>query len=67
MPFPPELTKELNYYFSEISMPPQAADVLTLEDLGLESDRISSIIYFLRIEYNLFFEPEQIPLLTIET
>lgn len=48
-------------------MPPQAADVLTLEDLGLESDRISSIIYFLRIEYNLFFEPEQIPLLTIET
>ncbi|CAH0595451.1 unnamed protein product [Chrysodeixis includens] len=67
-PLPATQTSLLQEIISiaKISIPSQPDNVLTLEDLGLESDKISSLLYLFRVKYNMYFEPEQISSMTIE-
>lgn len=40
---------------------------MTLEELGIRDDKLQLIATFLRVNYNVEFTEEQLPLQTIET
>ncbi|CAB3246476.1 unnamed protein product [Arctia plantaginis] len=62
----PSLLKQIAT-LTDISIPENAAKSLTLEELGVPNHKLQSLCTFLRVQYNLTFDQEEVLSLTIQS
>ncbi|CAB3256916.1 unnamed protein product [Arctia plantaginis] len=62
----PSLLKQITT-LTDISIPENAAKSLTLEELGVPNHKLQSLCTFLRVQYNLTFDQEEVLSLTIQS